>query len=154
MIWYNINYSLFTCPASKFTACRTPSWSSISIGHGSSSLSYSWAMWTIDDITCVSIYIVMQASSIYILPWIYILFTIIILFLLSFSHYHLHHQYHQQHYHHHHPHSHLIIVHHKGRSIAISSYTIHTGRNQLHPTYSWSTYGYRARRYQYITCYR
>ena len=46
-------HSLFTCPGSKLTACRTPSWSSISIGHGSSSLSYSWAMWTIDDITCV-----------------------------------------------------------------------------------------------------
>lgn len=40
-----------TCPGSRFTECKMPSWPSISMGQGSLSSSYWWAMWTIEEMT-------------------------------------------------------------------------------------------------------
>ena len=41
-------------PGFKSTEWRAPSWPSISMGHGSSSLSYEWSTWTMAEMMCVS----------------------------------------------------------------------------------------------------
>ena len=56
LLYVHLYCSVCTCPGWRFTECKLPWWSSMLIGHGSLSLSYLWAICTIEEITCVAIW--------------------------------------------------------------------------------------------------
>ena len=56
LLYVHLYCNICTCPGWRFTECKLPWWSSMLIGHGSLSLSYLWAMCTIEEMTCVAIW--------------------------------------------------------------------------------------------------